>query len=188
MANTDLDSIAQRLDRIEQALAKLSFLYNPTNPVVDPAPDDLGHLHPEIFQLRLIDLIRNTIVKGDPPPRDLGRLLGGIFEARLSDIQRRGPIVDPAPDDLLNSKLLDLIRRWRGGTTDPVPEDLANVRLRELLQRIPGGGVVDPGPEDIARLSKQEVEQHLHRANAEVVRLQSFTKLLNERLGQLEKG
>jgi hypothetical protein len=133
MANTDLDSIVQRLDRIEQILVR----YQP-GIIVDPAPDDTVRHRPDIFQ----------------------------------------------------TGLLELIRRWGGGTTDPAPEDLANVRLIDVIRQgvhiphihQPG----DPGPDDIARLSRQEVEAQIHQVNAEKVRLQSLEKLLNERLGQVK--
>src|SRR5215207_1835970 len=103
MADTDLDSIVQRLDRIERAVARLSALPD-LGPNVDPPPDDLVRLRPDIFQRRLIDLIREIIVKGDPPPFDVSRFRGGSVEARWSDLLRRGPgwVVDPPPDDFLN--------------------------------------------------------------------------------------
>lgn len=100
MPNTDLESIAQRLDRIEQLLT-----------------------------------------------------------------HRPGPIVDPGPEDTV-----------RGGT------HASAVHLPSLPHR------GDPPPSDIARLSRQEVEEQLHSINAEVVRLQSLGKVLNERLGQLKEG
>ena len=186
MADTDLAGISQRLDRIEQILSQIRI-----PPFVDPAPEDIARLRPDVFHLRLIDLIRNTITKGDPPPSDLGR--AGV-EARVSQLFQRRPgwIADPPPEDFLNLRLLDLIRRWRGGTTDPAPEDLANVRLGDLLRQPvhfpPVHQPGDPGPDDIARLSRQEVEEQVHKVNAEVVRLQSLGKLLNERLGQLKEG
>jgi hypothetical protein len=188
MANPDLGSLAQRLDRIERALARFSVLDDLINPVVDPPPDDLARIRPELLRLRLIDLIRHLIPKGDPPPDDLVRWRGSPLEARLGEILRRNPgwFVDPPPEDFLNVRLLDLIRRWRGGFTDPAPEDLGNVRLRDILQRIPGGGIVDPPPEDIARLTKAEVEAQLHKINAEMVRLKSLERLFHERLGSLK--
>lgn len=188
MADTDLSSIVQRLDRMEQALSRLTAIGG-LNPVADPPPDDIVRLRPDIFQRRLIDLLREIIIKGDPPPFDVSRFQGAganAASARWNEILRRGPgwVVDPPPEDFLNVRLLDLIRRWRGGTSDPAPEDLVNVRLRDLLEKIPGGGggVVDPAPDDIGRLSKVEVEEHIHRLNAEMVRLKSLEKLLNERL------
>lgn len=196
MADTDLASITERLDRIERAVSRLSSLGDLVNPV-DPPPDDLVRLRPDIFQRRLIDLIREIIIKGDPPPFDAGRfrgagLSGFSAEARLSELQRRGPgwVADPPPEDFLNVRILDLLRRWGGGVSDPPPEDLANVRLRDLLQRIigGGGGVVDPAPEDIGRLSKQEIETQIHKVNAEMVRLKSLEKMLNERLQAIGQG
>jgi len=194
MADTDLDSIAQRLDRIERAVSQLTALgsLGPLGPTVDPPPDDLVRLRPDIFQRRLIDLIREIIVKGDPPPFDFSRFRGGAggAEARWSDLLRRGPgsVVDPPPDDLLNVRLGDLLRRWRGGVADPVPEDLVNVRLRDLLEKIAGGrgGVADPVPDDIGRLSREQVEAQIHQVNAEMVRLKSLDQMLNERLAQLK--
>ena len=185
MADTDLASISQRLDRIEQLLAQIRL-----PPFVDPAPEDIARLRPDVFQLRLIDLIRNIVIKGDPPPSDFSRL-GSDVEARAAQLFQRRPgwIADPPPEDFLNLRLLDLIRRWRGGTTDPAPEDLANVKLGDLFRHFPPiHQPGDPGPEDIARLSRQEVEDQIHKVSAEVVRLQSLGKLLNERLGQLQKG
>ncbi len=102
MPNTDLESIAQRLDRIEQLLTHR------------PGP---------------------------------------------------GPIVDPAPEDTV-----------RGGVHASAIH----------LPHIPPKG--DPAPIDLARLSRQEVQEQLHQVNAEVVRLQSLGKMLNERLGQLKEG
>jgi hypothetical protein len=147
MADTDLDSIVKRLDRIEQAVSHLGGIGGiggAGNPVVDPPPDDLVRLRPDIFQRRLIDLLRDIIIKGDPPPFD--------------------------------------ITRFR-------VDDLANLRLRDLLHRIPGGfgGVVDPAPDDIGRLTKAEVEVQIHRVNAEMVRLRSLEKMLNERLANFKE-
>ncbi len=102
MPNTDLESIAQRLDRIEQLLTHR------------PGP---------------------------------------------------GPIVDPGPEDTVRS----------GAHASAVH-----------LPSLPHRG--DPPPSDIARLSRQEVQDQLHQVNAEVVRLQSLGKMLNERLGQLKEG
>jgi hypothetical protein len=183
MTDPNPGDFAQRLDRIERALARLSVLDDLINPV-DPPPDDLVRLRPDLLQLRLVDLIRHIIPKGDPPPIDIVRTRGSAIETRLAEIMRRNPgwFVDPPPEDFLNVRILDLIRRYRGGFTDPAPDDLANVRLRDLLERIPGGGIVDPGPEDIARLTKTELEAQLHKVNAEMVRLKSFERLINERL------
>ena len=180
-------NITQRLDRIERILERLNVLDDLINPV-DPPPDDLGRIRPDLLQLRLIDLIRRIIIKGDPPPTDLSRLRGSVLEARLGDILRRNPgwIVDPPPDDFLNVRILDLIRRFRGGFTDPAPDDLANVRLRDLIQRIPGGGFTDPSPEDIARLTTPELESQLHKINTEMVRLTSLERLIKERLSTLK--
>ncbi len=97
MPNTDLESIAQRLDRIEQIL-----------------------------------------------------------------IHRPGPIVDPGPED--------------------------TARKATPVFHLPFPHTTDPGPSDLARLSRQEVQEQLHQVNAEVVRLQSLGKMLNERLGQLKEG
>jgi hypothetical protein len=99
MPNTDLESIAQRLDRIEQILT-----------------------------------------------------------------HRPGPIVDPGPEDTARGV------------------HASAVHLPPILHK------GDPPPTDIARLSRQEVQEQLHQVNAEVVRLQSLGKMLNERLGQLKEG
>src|SRR5262245_40839424 len=135
MADADLSGLAQRLDRIERALSRLSVLDDLLNPV-DPPPEDLGHRRPGLLQL--LELIRRP-PKGDPPALDLARVRGSTVEERLGEILRRNPgwFADPPPEDFLNVRLLDLIRRWRGGFTDPAPDDLANARLRDLLQRIP---------------------------------------------------
>ena len=82
-------------------------------------------------------------------------------------------------------RILDLIRRFRGGFTDPAPDDLANIRLSDLLQRIPGGGFSDPPPEDISRLTPAELETQRHRINAEKVRLDSLDRMIGERLNQI---
>jgi hypothetical protein len=189
MANVDLDSLAQRLDRIERVLSRFSVLDDLINPV-DPPPDDLGRVRPDILRQRLIDLIAHLIPKGDPPPFDFVRGRGSALEARIGEILRRNPgwFVDPPPEDFLNVRLLDLVRRWRGGFSDPAPEDLGNVRLRDLLQRIPGGGIADPPPEDLARLTKPELEAQLHKVNTELLRLKSLERLFNERLGKLKQG
>ncbi len=178
MADPDLGSIAKRLERIEHALDLINH--------GDPPPDDFVRFRPALLQLRLIDLLRGIMPKGDPPAPDLVRQ--SAVQARLGEILQRHPgwFTDPPPDDFLNVRLLDLVRRWRGGFTDPAPDDLANVRLRDLLQRIPGGGIVDPGPEDIARLTKSEAEAQIHKINAEVVRLKSIERLLNERLASMK--
>jgi hypothetical protein len=216
MATVDLESLAQRLDRIEQALGRLSVLNDLLN-MGDPPPDDLGRarsallnlLRPPVGDPAVTDLVRILASRrpiADPAVSDLVRRLamrrpiadpavsdlvrsGATVEERLNEILARNPgwFADPPPEDFLNVRVLDLLRRWRGGFTDPAPEDLANVRLRDLLQRIPGGGISDPPPEDIARLTKPEIESQLHRINAETVRLKSLERLFNERLGSLPK-
>jgi len=157
----------------------------------DPPPEDWSRfgraeLSGNILNLRLSDLLRRILPGrgGDPPPFD--RVRSSALDARLADIYQRNPgwFSDPPPDDFLNVRLLDLIRRWRGGYSDPAPDDLAGVRLRDLMQRIPGGGFSDPPPDDIARLSKPELEAQLHRVNAEMVRLKSLERLLNDRLSK----
>ncbi len=189
-SNIDLNSIVQRLDRIEQKLSRASVLDDLINPV-DPPPDDLGRIRPEILGLRLIDLIRKfRIPKGDPPPFDSVRFQGNVLQERLGDILQRNPgwFTDPPPDDFLNVRVLDLIRRYRGGFTDPAPDDLAGVRLRDLIQRIPGGGFTDPPPDDIGRLSRPELEAQLHKINAELVRLKSLERLITDRLSKSAKS
>ena len=183
MADTDLGSIAQRLDRIEGVLSRLSVLDDLISPV-DPPPDDVVRVRPDLLRLRLIDLLRNIIIKGDPPPDDIVRVSRGALQLRLGELLRRNPgwFTDPPPEDFLNVRILDLIRRWRGGFTDPAPDDLANIRLGDLVQRIPGGGFTDPSPEDIARLTKSELEAQLHKINTEMVRFKSLERLINERL------
>lgn len=116
MADTDFDAISKRLDRIEQALFRFGGFGG--NPVVDPPPDDFVRLRPDIFQTRLIDLIR--LIR---------------------------PNVDPPPDDII---------RFRG--------DLVST---------------------ISRLSRAEVEEQIHKVNAELVRLRSVEQMLNERLANL---
>jgi hypothetical protein len=200
MTNVDLGSLARRLDRIEQALARLSVLDDLINST-DPPPEDLGRIRSDLY--RLLALIRRPPIGdpaasdlarlirrppiGDPAASDLARLGRSVLEERLSEILSRNPgwFTDPPPDDFLNVRVLDLIRRWRGGFSDPAPEDLANARLRDLLQRIPGGGITDPGPDDLARLTKPEIEAQLHKVNAELVRLKSLERMLNERRSQL---
>jgi hypothetical protein len=187
MANEDLSSLAQRLDRIERALTRFTWLDDLFNPIVDPPPDDLGRIRPEL--LRLIELIRRP-PRGDPPALDLTRLRGTAVQERLNEILRRNPgwFTDPPAEDFLNVRLLDLIRRWRGGFTDPAPDDLANVRLRDLLQRLPGGGIADPAAEDLARLTKLEVETQLHKIGAEMIRLKSLERLFNDCLSKFNDG
>jgi hypothetical protein len=188
-ANIDLNSIAQRLDRIEQRLSRASVFDDLIDPV-DPPPDDLGRIRPEILGMRLIDLIRKfRIPKGDPPPFDSVRFQGNVLQERLGEVLQRNPgwFTDPPPEDFLNVRVLDLIRRYRGGFTDPAPDDLANIRLRDLIQRIPGGGFTDPPPDDIGRLTRPELEAQLHKINSEMVRLKSMERLINDRLSKTAK-
>lgn len=189
-SNVDLNSIVQRLDRIEQKLTRASVLEDLLNPV-DPPPDDWGRVRPELLGMRLIDLIRKfRIPKGDPPPFDTVRFQGNILQDRLAEVLQRNPgwFTDPPPDDFLNVRVLDLIRRYRGGFTDPAPDDIANIRLRDLVQRIPGGGFTDPSPEDIGRLTQPELEAQLHKINSELVRLKSLERLISERLNKAAKA
>lgn len=188
MASAELGEVLSRLDRIETSLSRLSLLDDLINPV-DPSPEDIVRVRPEIFQMRLIDLIKQSIPKGDPPPDDLVRGRGSILAARVGAILQRNPgwFTDPPPEDFLNVRILDLIRRWRGGFTDPAPDDLTNVRLRDLIQRIPGGGFTDPSPEDIGRLTRPELEAQLHKVNTEMVRLKSLERLLSDRLSQFQE-
>lgn len=112
----DIDALAKRLDRIEQTLSRFGGLGGP--PIGDPPPDDFVRLRPDLFQTRLIDLIRGIRINADPPPDDIIRFRG------------------------------DLV-----GT--------------------------------IARLSRAEVEEQIHKVNAELVRLRSVEQMLNDRLANL---
>jgi hypothetical protein len=198
MAHVDLDTLAQRLDRIEHALSRLNILNDLLN-TVDPPPDDLGRSRSVLAELinlarrgpivdpAVSDLVRSLARRrpiADPAVTDLVRS-GSSMEQRLNELLTRNPgwFADPPPEDFLNVRVLDLIRRWRGGFTDPAPEDIANLRLRDVLQRIPGGGFTDPAPDDIARLARPELEAQLHKINAEMVRLKSLERLINDRLG-----
>jgi hypothetical protein len=198
MADTDLGSVTQRLDRIEQALARLSVLGDLINSV-DPPPEDLTRTRTELGLLlqlmqrrphgdpAVLDLVRRRPI-ADPAVADRVRSAGAVAE-RLNEILQLHPgwFTDPPPEDFLNVRLLDLIRRWRGGFTDPAPEDIANVRLRDLLQRIPGGGISDPAVADLARLTRPELETQLHKVSAEMVRLKSVERMLNDRLSQTKE-
>jgi hypothetical protein len=186
MADTDLSHVMKRLDAIERALGRLVGVGDFVNPAADPPPDDLPRRG--ILNVRLIDLLRRLHWASDPPPSDLPR--AGLLSARLGEIVARNPgwFTDPPPEDFLNVRVLDLIRRYRGGFTDPAPEDLAGVRLRDLIERIPGGGFTDPSPEDLGRLTRSELEGHLHKLNAEMVRLKSLERLINERLQASKSG
>jgi hypothetical protein len=200
VADVDLSSLAQRLDRIEQTLSRLSGLGDLLN-AVDPPPDDLTRVRPLLAQLlqlirrpphgdpAVLDLVRRRPPVADPAVTDLARSQAGSVADRLAEILQRNPgwFADPPPEDYLNVRLLDLVRRWRGGFTDPAPDDLAHVRLRDLLQRIPGGGFTDPAPSDLARLTTAEVETQLHKVNTEMVRLKSLERLLNDHLSQAKK-
>jgi hypothetical protein len=110
--------------------------------------------------------------------------------SRIAAIAQADPgwFSDPPPEDFLNVRVLDLIRRYRGGFTDPAPDDLGNVRLRDLLARIPGGGFTDPGPDDVKRLTSVELETVVHRIRGEIGRLESLSNVLNEHLTQLRKS
>ncbi len=196
MSSAEYRAVLGRLDRIERALAKSSYLDDLINPV-DPPPYDLGR---DRFDLaRIVRLLEGLHWKlpvpipipepGDPAPFDRARFAGAsTLESRLAELIRRIPgwVSDPSPDDFLNIRLIDLIRQFRGGFTDPAPEDLSNVRLRDLLQKIPGGGVTDPSPEDVWRLTRPEVEAQLHKLRGEMKRLQSLEGMLVERAGQLK--
>ena len=90
-SNIDLNSIVQRLDRIEQKLTRASVLDDLLNPV-DPPPDDWGRIRPELLGMRLIDLIKKfRIPKGDPPPFDTVRFQGNILQDRLAEVLQRNP-------------------------------------------------------------------------------------------------
>ena len=122
----------------------------------------------------------------DPPPYDYG-YLDKLVERRIDHIFKKNPgwISDPPPEDFLNVRVLDLLRRYRGGFTDPAPDDLSNVRLRDIIQRIPGGGFTDPSPVDIRNLTISETESQLHKVNTELVRLNSLKRTLTNRLDEI---
>jgi hypothetical protein len=125
----------------------------------------------------------------DPPPDDFVNWKGTFMRDRLAQLVQFNPswFSDPPPDDFLNVRVLDLIRRFRGGFTDPAPDDLAHIKLKDLLQRIPGGGFTDPSPEEITKLTTIELETHIHKLGAEIVRLKSLERLMQDRLGQVQK-
>jgi hypothetical protein len=75
-----------------------------------------------------------------------------------------------------------------GPLVDPGPEDTVRGVHVSAAHFPPIRHTGDPGPSDLARLSRHEVQEQLHQVNAEVVRLQSLGKMLNERLGQLKEG
>lgn len=185
MPDSDMAILSKRMEALEKAIIHLK------GPQGDPPPDDLGHWRWDIVR-RLQDLERffqrHFPRTGDPPPDDLGRLGSDLVRTRLGDLLRVNPgwFTDPPPDDFLNVRVLDLIRRFRGGFTDPAPDDLGNIRLRDLLQRIPGGGVTDPSPEDLNRMTLSEVETQLHKIGAELVRLKSIERVMQERVQQLK--
>jgi len=107
-----------------------------------------------------------------------------------------GPIADPATEDFTRTRSIAAFRRPHG---DPAVHDLvrlrelalqpefANLQVSELLRRIrphPGG---DPGPSDIARLTLVELEEELHRVHAQKIRLDSFEKMLDDRVAELKR-
>jgi len=107
------------------------------------------------------------------------------------------PVVDPGPEDFARTRSLAAFRRPPRG--DPAVHDLvrlrelalqpefANLQVSELLRRIrphPGG---DPGPSDIARLTLAELEEELHRVQAQKIRLESFEKMLDDRVAELKR-
>ena len=87
------------------------------------------------------------------------------------------------PADL--DRLIDLIRKFRGGVVDPAPEDFVNVRIKDLINIIPGGGVVDPAPEDLARLDKAQLETRLTEIDVARKRLDQLQGMIKD---QLKRG
>ena len=75
---------------------------------------------------RRIDNLEDLLVGGgfggfdpvvDPSPEDIGR--GGLGPRVPGGLS---PVADPAPEDLFNVRLIDLIRKFRGGVVDPGPD------------------------------------------------------------------
>ena len=168
MANVDLESLAQRLDRIEQALGRLSVLTDLLN-TVDPPPDDLGRVRSDLRAL--LSLLRPPV--GDPAVTDLVRILASrrpIADPAVSDLVRRlamrRPIADPAVSDLVRSgatveeRLNEILARNPGWFADPPPEDFLNVRVLDLIRRW-RGGFTDPAPEDLANLRLRDLLQRI---------------------------
>lgn len=92
------------------------------------------------------------------------------------------PVADPSPVDFSNLRLVDLIRKFRGGVVDPVPEDILNVRLGDLIPFIPGGGVVDPAPEDFARLDGTQLKARLTEIDIGRKRLDQLEGMIKSQL------
>jgi hypothetical protein len=117
----DVSSILNRLESIERILSRLSICDDLINPV-DPSPDDLVRFKSDVFNLLLRDLLRDIIIiKGYPPPFDLARIHNDAVQVRPGEFLGRNPgwFTDPPPEDFLNVRILDLIRRYRCGFTDP---------------------------------------------------------------------
>lgn len=187
MNDNELSALAKRVESIEKSIVHLK------GPQGDPPPDDIGHWRWDIAR-RLQELER-WIFKlkspiADPAPDAYLGHQSDFVRSRLAELVKFNPgwFTDPPPDDFLNVRVLDLIRRYRGGFTDPVPEDFAKLRLGDLLQRVPGGGISDPSPEDIGRLTRTELETQLHKIGAELVRLKSIERVMQDRIQQLEPG
>ena len=108
-----------------------------------------------------------------------------IVAERVGPAIRLPEVVDPPPEDLFNVRLIDLIRRFRGGVVDPVPEDFSNVRIRDLVDLIPGGGVVDPAPEDLSRLNRDQLQARLDEIEVATKRLENLQAMVQEQLANL---
>lgn len=143
------------------------------------------------YIVRLLEYWATIVVPNIPPqvdPAATDTVRAGAMQAESYYRPRPGPgpIIDPAATDLRNVRMLDLVRRIRGGFVDPAVTDLANLRLGDLLGRI--GPIPDPPPEDIARLSTVELEAQIHGINAEIVRLKSIEQMLSKRLHEAGKA
>ena len=114
----------------------------------------------------------------DPVPEDIANI-------RIAHIIRQlpgGGVVDPGPDDLPNLDLGTILGGLGGNVVDTAPDDITRIRLEDIINSLPGGGVLDPSPEDLAHLNQANLELLRHRITADMIRLTSLRRSIDETL------
>ena len=165
-------TLAKRLELIESVLEQAGlfeeyyFPYRP-DPIVDPPPWQPSPVDPSPWDIRHIDKV-------------LHERIDHILKLK-KDIR-----TDPPPDDFLNVRLGDLVRFYRGDRDYRLPGNLSQIRLRDLMQFNPKDEITDPAPMDIKHLTVIELENQLHKVNAELVRLESLKGLFSDRLKEVQ--